>query len=111
MFFARWRHSATKLLNKKVITAFSIQYCRHSPTSTQFGSGVFKIFAMKHAGPVFLGHPVDIQSTCQAYNSRSDVDLPLIKPYCLSLIRPITYQIFHHMIPYWLFKNFATDTS
>ena len=57
-FFARWRHSATKLLNKKVITAFSIQYCRSSPTSMQFGRGVFKIFAMKHAGPVFWGHPV-----------------------------------------------------
>ena len=52
-FFARWRHSATKLLNKKVITAFGIQYCRSSPTFTQFGRGVYKIFAIKHAGPVF----------------------------------------------------------
>ena len=51
--FARWRHSATKLLNKKVITAFNIQYCRSSPTFTQFGRGVFKIFAMKNADPVF----------------------------------------------------------
>ena len=47
-------------LNKKVITAFGIQYCRSSPTFTQFGRGVFEIFAIKHAGPVFLGHPVHV---------------------------------------------------
>ena len=35
----------------------NIQYCRSSPTSTQVGRGVFKIFAMKHTGPVFFGPP------------------------------------------------------
>ena len=43
---------------KKTGPAFNIQYCKSSPTCTQVGRGVFKIFAMKHTGPVFLGHPV-----------------------------------------------------
>jgi len=59
--FARWRHSATKLLNKKVTTAFNIQYCRSSPTFTHFGRGVFKIFAMKHTGLVFFGPPCTLK--------------------------------------------------
>ena len=43
---------------QKTGPAFNIQYCKSSPTCTQVGRGVFKIFAMKHTGPVFLGHPV-----------------------------------------------------
>ena len=56
--FARWRHSAMKFLNKKLMTVFSTLDCRSPPISMQFGHGVFGIFAMKQDGPVFLRHPV-----------------------------------------------------